>query len=396
MKSTLNVVLFALLTAPLLSQAPKAISPQGSFQAHVQKAEAYLREKRPDLAIPELQAAVAIVPDNLQTQANLGVLLFFEGKSADAIPHLRFAVEKQPDLVKLRGILGIAELRSQQISQGRKDAEAAFPLVPDEKFKTELGLELVSSYTQSVDLDQAARILAELRKIAPNNPEVLYAAYRTYSDLSGEAMLELSMAAPNSAQMHQLLAHEQLKQGNTNQAITEYRKAIAIDNRLPSIHYELAEVLHSASDPAIKKQAVEEYRIALQQNPNDEKSLCRLAEVEAQSGNSKQAYADYLRATQLQPTDADAKLGLAQILIDMDKPLEALPIVEEALRLEPTNPVAHYRMSTLYKKVGRMADAKHEVELYKQYKDAKEKLRATYKGLLIQPKEIRADVVDEK
>ncbi|MGA8044260.1 MAG: tetratricopeptide repeat protein [Terracidiphilus sp.] len=396
MKFTLRIVLCTLLTAPILAQDSKAISPQDAFQAHVQKAETFLREKRPDLAIPELQAAVSIAPDNLQAQANLGVLLFFAGKPADAIPHLRFAVDRQPDLAKLRGILGIAELRTQQIAQGRTDAEAAFPLVTEEKFKTELGLELVSSYTQSVDLEQAARILAELRKVASSSPEVLYAEYRTYSDLSGEAMLELSMVAPNSAQMHQLLAHEQLKQGNTNAAIIEYRKAIAIDDRLPSVHYELAEVLHSASDPSIKKEAVEEYRIALQQNPNDEKSLCRLAEVELQSGNSKQAYADYLRATLLQPTDADAKLALAQILIDTDKPLDALSVVEDALRLEPTNPVAHYRMSILYKKAGRMEEAKREVELYKQYKDAKEKLRATYKGLLIQPKEIRADVAEEK
>jgi len=37
-------------------------------------------------------------------------------------------------------------------------------------------------------------------------------------------------------------------------------------------------------------------------------------------------------------------------------------------------------------------DARREIELYKQYKDAKENLRALYKELLIQPKEIGADV----
>lgn len=396
MKLALTIVLLALLTTPLLTRAQSQNAAQAAFQAHVQKAENYLRAKRPDLAIPELEAAARLHPDDLQTQANLGVLLFFQGKPADAIPHLRFAVEHQPGLVKLRGILGIAELRTAQLAQGRQDAEAAFPLIGEDKFKTQLGLELVGSYTQSEDLDQAARILTELKKIAPNDPEVLYAEYRTYSDLSGEAMLELSMVAPNSAQMHQLLAHEQLKQGNTNRAIAEYRKAIAIDNRLPSVHYELAEVLNTSPDPAIKKEALQEYRIALDQNPGDEKALCHLADAAAQNGDGKQAYADYLRATQLAPYDADAKLGLSKILIDMDKPQEALPIVEDAVRLEPTNPVAHYRLSTLYKKMGHMDEAKHEVELYKEYKDAKDKLRATYQDLLIQPKEIRADVADEK
>jgi hypothetical protein len=46
--------------------------------------------------------------------------------------------------------------------------------------------------------------------------------------------------------------------------------------------------------------------------------------------------------------------------------------------------------------MGRMDDARREEELYKQYKDMKEKLRALYKDVLIQPKEIRADDQDDK
>jgi DNA-binding SARP family transcriptional activator len=71
-------------------------------------------------------------------------------------------------------------------------------------------------------------------------------------------------------------------------------------------------------------------------------------------------------------------------------------LLEQAIQLEPTNPTAHYRLSTLYKKQGRLDDAKREVDLYQQYKDLKEKLRVTYKDLLIPPKEISADERDEK
>ncbi len=37
---------------------------------------------------------------------------------------------------------------------------------------------------------------------------ILYAAYRIYTDLAGEAILGLSVAAPESGQMHQAMAHE--------------------------------------------------------------------------------------------------------------------------------------------------------------------------------------------
>jgi Tfp pilus assembly protein PilF len=369
---------------------------QQEFQQHIQKAQGYVREKRPDLAIPELEAASAINPEDVDTQGNLGVLLYFKGKVAEAIPHLRAAVEKQPSLSKIQGILGIAELRTQDFAQGRKDLEASFPLVEDKKFKVQIGLELVGLYTQSGDLEQGASLLEQLKKSAQDNPEVLYAAYRTYSDLSLESMLALSLAAPDSAQMHQLLAHEETKEGNTNGAIAQFRKAIAINTHLPGVHFELAELLNTAQDQVIRAEAQQEYRRALMENPQDEKAICGLAAIAALKGDAKQAYDQYSRAVALQPGDADAKLGLAKTLIDMDQTDKALALLEETVQLEPTNAIAHYRLGTLYRKIGRVEDAKREIELYKQYKETKEKLRALYKELLIQPKEIRTDAPDAK
>lgn len=369
---------------------------QGQFAAHIQKARIYLDDKRPDLAIPELQAASVIDPDNVETQGNLGVLLFFQAKPADAIPHLRVALEKQPSLIKIQGVLGIAELRTQDFASARKDLEAAFPQILDRKFKIEVGLELVGLYTQSGDLDEAARVVAQVRKAYPDDLEAIYAAYRTYTDLASESMLALALSAPDSAQMHQVIAHEETKQGNTNGAIGHYRKAIAINPHLPSIHFELAELLNTASDANVKKQAEQEYRAALAENPQDEKAILRLGEIDAQKGNIQEAYKEYTRAIELQPADADAKLGLAKTLLNMNQVDKALTLLEETVQLEPTNAMAHYRLGTVYRKMGRVEDARHEVELYKKYKDMKEKLRAVYKELLIQPKEIRADELDEK
>jgi cytochrome c-type biogenesis protein CcmH/NrfG len=209
-------------------------------------------------------------------------------------------------------------------------------------------------------------------------------------------MVSLSMAAPDSAQMHQLLAHEELKEGNTNGAIAQYRKAIAINPELPGIHFELAEVLNTSLDPNAKKDAEQEYHSALKANPQDEKAECRLAEIDAARGDTSGAYQGYSRAVELQPADADAKLGLAKTLLDMNQPEKAQALLEQAVQLEPTNPTAHYRLATLYRKQGRTEDAKREVDLYKQYKDLKDKLRATYKELLIQPSEIRVDEQDDK
>lgn len=376
-----------------LSQATQ--DKQQEFAAHIQKAKAYLDQKQPALAIPEFLAAVAIDPTSVDAQANLGVLLFFQGKPAESIPHFRAALEQQPSLSKIQGLLGMAESRTQDFADARKDMEAAFPAIQDQRFQLQLGLELVGLDTESGDLEKAAAVIAQLRKADPENAEVLYAAYRTYTDLAGESMLALSLAAPDSAQMHQLLAHEDSRQGNTNGAIAQYRKAIAINPHLPGIHFELAELLHTSSDDAVKKEAEQEYRAALRENPQDEKAILRLAELDAQKGNRGQSYQEYTKAVALQPADADAKLGLAKTLIEMDQSDKALVLLEEAVQLEPTNATAHYRLATLYRKMGRADDGKREMELYKKFKEMKEKLSALYKELQVQPKEIRADEPEE-
>lgn len=392
----LPFLLAASLSLAQSTSAPSTADPQTSFQSHIRKAQSYLNQKRPDLAIPELRAAAEIDPQNFETQGNLGVLLYFQGKQAESIPHLRAAVGGQPGLGKIQGLLGLAEVHTLDLEHGRKDLEQAFPLIPDPKFKVEVGLELITLATQTGDLAEASAVVGQLRKVAPDNPEVLYAAYRIYSDLSGESMLALSLAAPDSAQMHQMLAHEETRQGKTDGAVEQYRKAIEIDPHLPGVHFELAELLYASDNDAVKKQAEAEYRAALKENPQDEKAVIRLAEIDTQKGNTQQAFEEYTKAVALQPSDADAKLGLAKTLIALDQNDKARKLLEETVQLDPTNATAHYRLGSMYREMGRLDESKQEIELYKKYKDMKEKLRALYKELQIQPKEITADEPDQK
>jgi tetratricopeptide (TPR) repeat protein len=358
---------------------------------HERLTQQYLRERRPDLAIPELKKIVALDPNNVEACANLGVLLFFRGEYADAVPQLQMAINIQANLWKVRSLLGLAKEHTADLAGARKDLEASFPMIEERKLMIEVGLDLAGLYTESGELDKAANLASQLKTAFPDAPEVLYAAYRTYADLSGESMLSLSLVAPDSAQMHQLLAHEETREGNTNGAIAQYRKAIAIDPHLPGVHFEVAELLRTSQVPAVKKEAEQEYRAAVRENPQDVRAICALAEIAETKGDTQQAFEDYSRSVALQPGDANGKLGLAKVLIEMNQQDKALPLLEASAQLEPTNATVHYRLATIYKKMNRMDDARREVELYQKYKDMKEKLRAVYKEMLIQPDEIRAD-----
>jgi len=83
----LGVILFLLGTLPCVSQS--AASRQQQIKSHGQKAQEFLRQNRPDLAIPEFGAIVALDPNNVDAQGNLGVLLFFQAPTPT--PLRRFA-----------------------------------------------------------------------------------------------------------------------------------------------------------------------------------------------------------------------------------------------------------------------------------------------------------------
>lgn len=361
--------------------AQKAEDKQQEFAAHSKKAQDYLREKRPDLAIPELQAAVALEPDSLDTRANLGVLLFFRGEYSEALPQLRAAVAMKPDLWKIRSLLGIAERRTGDEAQGRIDLEAAYPHLEEEKLMVDVGLDLIESYAATDDLNKASDVIAQLLKLRPTDPSLLYTSYRIHSSLMAESLLSLSLVAPESAQLHMAIAHELQRTQDLAGTIRNLREALALDPRLPGIHFELAEALHASDDEKLHAEAVEQYKLAVETNPNDPKAASRMGDIEVESGDLAAGEKDYRQALKLQPDSTDATIGLANVLLQKGDPGAAEPLLQKVIAEDPTNYLAHFRLSAVYRKLNRPEDAKRELDSYKKYKDMHEKLKSIYQKM---------------
>jgi Tfp pilus assembly protein PilF len=380
--------LYLLLALLVLSGANSAAAQtEGSkakeVQTHEQRAHELLSEKKPELAAKEFAAVLSIDPHNLDAQANLGVLLFFQADYAGAEPHLRAAVDQQPDLTKIRALLGMCERRLGKTDLARTELETVITQIKEQNLLLEAGLELIEIYTASDDLVKAAKVVTLLRESAPTDPRILYAAYRIYTDLTGEALLSLSVAAPNSGQLHQAMAHELGRVGDLPGAIANYRAAIAADPHLPGIHFELAEALHSSPEIKLKAEAEQEYKAAVAANALDEKALSRLGDVVAGGGHLDEAEKYYKQALQIAPGDVDAKVGLAYVYSQKNNSASALPLLESVVTADPGNIMAHYRLSMVYRSLNRPDDAKREIAEYKKYKDLKDKLRTIYKDMKI-------------
>jgi tetratricopeptide (TPR) repeat protein len=350
---------------------------------HQRKAQKFLQEKKPNLAIPELEATVALDPTNMEVRANLGVLLFFQGRYTEAIPQLKKAVEIRADLWKIRSLLGIAERRTDDDKNGRADMEAAYPHIDEEKLKIEVGRELIESYASTDDLDMASQMIGGLLKLEPMNPALLYISYRIHSEMAVAAMLQLGITAPDSAQTHQAMAHELQRDRDLAGTIRNLRAALALDPTLPGIHFELAEALQASDDSRLRAEAEQQYRLAVEANPSDPKAEARLGDIEAEKGSLDAAATHYQKALRLHPGFEDAAVGLANVFAQKGDKDEAVALLKQVEAVDPTNVLAHFRLSTLYRKLNRPADVTHELELYRKYKDEREKLRKIYQDMRV-------------
>lgn len=378
-----TVVLFwVVLYLGLLSSFSQSVpARQKQIESHTRKAAEYLRENKPDLAIPEFRAIIALDPKNVDAHGNLGAVLFFQGDYTNAIPQLRTALKLRPTLGKIQALLGIAEKRTADIGAARHDLEEAFPKVQDQKIQIQTGMELIEIYSASGDLEKAASIVSALQKLHPTDEAILYSAYRIYSELADESLLSLSVVGPNSARMQQALAHELAKRGNAAEAVEHYRAALKLDPALPGLHFELAEMLNALGTEDSRREAESEYKAALGANPMDEQSERHLGDIAFRANDLKTASDDYTRALHLQPNDPEANIGLAKVEMALNQPQEAEKLLQHAIQLDPTIPVAHFRLSTIYRQTGRTEEAKHEIAEYQKYNDMKQKLRAVYHDL---------------
>lgn len=382
------VVRIVLALIPALSLAAAAqVGPgqEQTIEALDQQVQTYLHEQKPDLAIPVLRQILSLDSKNLNANANLGVLLFFQNSYSEALPPMRTALQLKPDLWRIQALVGIAEKRTGDPIAAEKDLQQSFSKLEERKIQKQAGLELVELDSSFGQLAQAASVTEKLEELLPQDPQVLFTAWRISSQMMDQSLLNMLLVAPESAEMHMIIGGQLGREGNHTGAVAQYRQAVRLNPHLPGVHFELAQQLSASPDPAMNAQAEGEYKAAVQENQYDVEAWSRLGDSVAARGDFKTAEEDYRRALAVRPKDSDAQTGLAIALISMNRIDQAIPLLESAVKNDPTNIAAHYRLSVLYRRVGRTADAEHEMSEFKHYNDLKVTMGHVFQQVRVQP-----------
>jgi tetratricopeptide (TPR) repeat protein len=346
-------------------------TPDQNAHEHMRLAQQALQSGNPARAGDEFRAVLRTDENNLEANANLGVLEYFAGNWSEAVVYLRAAFKLKPSLWRIEALLGITEKRLGKRQKAEQLLKEAFAHLETSPVRIQAGLELLDILYAEHNMDQAVETVASLQRIAPSNADVLYTAYRIHTDLANQALDVLAETAPESGRMHQLMAQHLINEGSLPQALDQYRKALTADPGLAGLHYELGEtILDSSTGEESLKTAGTEFDAAAKENPGDPNPEYQLGRIDSIRDDFAAAQRHYSRALKIQPDHLWAQLGLGQALVKLDQP--------DAARIDPSNASVHYRLGSLYKQLGRKQDSTRELAEFRKLQQRDEQLQRVF------------------
>lgn len=346
---------------------------RSAIALHYKQAEQALSKGQSQIAAEEFTAILRIDPNSSQAYANLGVIAFKANDYAKAQSLFEKALSHNPALWDAKALLGLCEVRQGLTAPGTAQLEEAFPHVKNTEVKLDAGVAIVAAHQAAGTLREALLIVRELEALLPNNPDVLYTAYRVYAELASDQVSRLAKVAPNSARVYQIYGEASMTQDDFARAVSQFRKAIELDPDLPGIHYQLGmALLTNSQEKTANGETQAAFEEELRKNPSDARSEYELGELSRLNNQPDKAEQHYGHALTLQPGLADAHVGLGTVLAQQGKPADSQQHFVAAIQLDPDNELAHYLLSRAYRRAGRIGEANRELSTFQHLHERNE------------------------
>jgi tetratricopeptide (TPR) repeat protein len=220
-------------------------------------------------------------------------------------------------------------------------------------------VELGAAYVQKNEFSKAAKVLEASKA---GSSERSYWLMKAYIGLSNNCFNQLLTRYPSSALAYRLRAESEEIADNRQAAIESYRKAVAIDERDPTLHAALATLLLAQNRvPEAAKEA--EAAFALQ--PNSPPILVLAGKIDFANGNTARAEQRARQAIAAEPAYLQAHELLGKILWKQDDAAGASAELRQALPLDHYGDL-HYLLYRAYRKQGKSALAQQALEQSKR------------------------------
>ena len=417
-----SLLLIVALALSLSTEHASAQSAPADEKDHLFQAGVYAYETGHYAeASPPLEKLVRIAPDTFEVRELLGLVYAAQSQDAKASDHLAKAVRLKPTDIAARSHLAACYARLGKMDLALEQFSKAAELSPG-NFDTNHNLG--EAYVRTGKIAQAIPFLEKAQQIDPlsydNGYDLSLAHLQTGRLADAQRLIQSLLELKNTAELHNLLADVEEKEGKFVEAANEYEEAAHMDPSESNLFDWGSELLlHRTLDPAVEvfRQGVERYPasqrmvvglgMALYVHGNYDdavKSLLRAADLNPSEPNcyfflsraydSSPSQADeviqrFRRFAELQPKNARALYYYAVSLwkgkraqdpdLDLHK-IESL--LTQAIALDPKLAEAHFQLGSLYSDQNKYSEAipeyKRAIELNSDLADAYYRLGQAY------------------
>lgn len=320
-----------------LSDAVSA-SPD-SFEAHRALATFLITQGKLEAAIPHLQRARTIDPNDYANGYDLVLALIETGKLDAARSEVRRMLARK-ETGELHNLSGNIEERAGRLADAAPEYERAAHLEPTETHLFDWGNNLV-----------------QLQAFEPAM-QVFSAAISRH---------------PQSARLHVGLGIADYAQGKYEDAVKSFCRAADLDPSDPRAYQFLGEMYGVA--PSLGGEVIQRLARFVKAQPKNALAHYQYAMAVwkgqpdgAPPADPGQVETLLKRAVALDPKLAKALLELGVLLSDQERYAEAVQELRRAIAIEPDLAQAHYRLARAYQQTGQPALAAEELKKFSQLK----------------------------
>jgi tetratricopeptide (TPR) repeat protein len=311
-------------------------------------------------------------PDSRAESLSAAERLIEEGKFDQAIQALNALQVQHPETRGVQYQIGLAYYRKNDFAQ----AQSAFAKAIEEDPKNREAVQLRGlSLFQMGRPTEAIPFLKQVQSwIGPANVDANYVLGLCYMhtqkyDEARKSFAQMYGVPPDSAAAHLFLARMLLRQGYDPIAEQNAQQAVAMDPKLPLVHYLLGEFYLYKSNV---QKAIDEFELERQLNPGYPGTYDRLGDSYSRVGKYDDAERALQRAILLDATATGPYILMGKVLVKKKEFASAATYLEKALRMDPSNYITHHLMGEVYRGLGRAEDADRELKRSEQLQSAQE------------------------
>jgi len=291
-------------------------------------------------AAARLESLLPDVPNSFEVHELLGLVYSAQSQDAKANEHLAKAVRLKPDSAPARTNLAANLTRLGKLDLAGEQFKKAAELEPQ---NFDANHNLGEFYVRSGKIAQAAPFLQQAQRIDPSsydNGYDLSLAYLLTGRLAdARQLLHDLLKQKNTAELHDLLAEVEEKDGQFVMAANEFETAAHMDPSESNLFDWGSELLlHRTLDPAI-----EVFQHAAERYPDSSRLAIGLGMALYSRGNYDEAVKSLLKAADLNPSDPRCYPFLSRAYDS--SPSQADEVIQRFRRfaeLQPRNPRALY------------------------------------------------------